>query len=118
MPPPPRSQPLAVGALLAGQINRVDDHVGALRGFDGPLKRYLAGSINPAGENDDGLAPLLLQHQFICGKVNRVVQRGAHLPMARSASASGISASAGRIVIGVFELRLLERIQSRVQLLF
>src|ERR1035441_9834223 len=71
---------VAIG-ILVGEQDGVNQRVRALRRLDGSGQRQSASSVHAVGENDERLTALLLLHQFVRGKEDGVVERGASAPM-------------------------------------
>ena len=94
--------------FLVGEEDAIDEGVGALRGFDGFGEGFLAAAVDAVGEDDEGLAALLLFHEFVGGEVNGVVEKRA-ATMAVTAGAAAVSTtSAATAGTGLRELRAVD----------
>ena len=84
--------------MLALVVDGVNDRVGTLRGFDGAVQRFLTAAIDAVGEDYEGLAALLLFHEFDGGEIDCVVKLGSTTAMMPAAGLVGVTA-------GGFKLR-------------
>ena len=98
------SEAIVVGVFV-GEEDGVDERVGALRGFDGAIEADLAASIDAVGEDDDGLASLLLLQDFVRAEEDCVVKNGAGVVLV---SLAGIG-RAGSLVLGIRRFEFVER---------
>src|SRR5689334_276775 len=71
--------------FFAFEIDGVNESIRTLGGFNRALQRLFAAAIDAIGDNDQSFATFLLFHQFIRGKINRVIERGS-APMHSPAS--------------------------------
>ena len=89
-------------ALLAFEVDGVDDGVGALGGFDGLGEGLTAGVVDAVGEDDEGLATLLLAHELVSGEEDGVVEGGATAAVGAvlgAAVAAAVSAAVAAVSI-------------------
>ena len=96
--------------LFAFEIDRINDGIRALGGFDCGEQRLLAAAIDAVGENYKRLAARLLLHQLIGGEIDRVIQH-------RSPATDAMTSAAGVLwIAGIAELRRSELIDGCAQL--
>jgi hypothetical protein len=99
-----------VAFFLVGEEDAIDEGVGALRGFEGFGKGFLAAAIDAVGKDDEGFAALLFFHEFVGGEVDGVVEKRA-AAMAVAAGAAVVSATATATAgTGLRELRAVDLI--------
>src|SRR4051794_20338131 len=79
-----------------GEQDRVDQSVGALRGFDGPEERRAAAVILAVAEENEGLPSLLLAHDLVGAEKNGIVELSSAAASTRPPAAAGV-ASAARV---------------------
>ena len=86
MPGPPKPTGLR---LVVGKADGVNQHIGALGGFNRAADRGLAAVIDAVREQDDRFAPLLLLEELVRGEENGIVHR-------RAAALRGLAAALRR----------------------